>query len=359
MRNQVNVAEKGGKIDSRPVAAWLIIVCALIAILISIGGYTRLTNSGLSIVEWAPVSGIVPPLNEHEWRQEFENYKQYTEFRIANSDMQLDGFKRIFWIEYLHRAIARFIAVAFFAPYAFFLLRRKLSKPFAIRLLLVFALGGAQGALGWYMVKSGLADNPSVSHYRLTAHLGLAVIIYGYLLWLVTGLLMQARHYVPKPAPSVRRAALTCMALIALMQVSGGFMAGTHAGFGYSTFPDMNGEWFPTGMLTLEPLWRNLSDNVITIQFAHRWIAALLVLAIAWLWLTRFRNRNPSMRWLHDAALAVAVIQFCLGAATVLSQVWIPAALAHQMGFVCLLSVLVVLLRLSLAVRTHGMATAC
>ena len=221
----------------------------------------------------------------------------------------------------------------------------------------MFLLGGAQGALGWYMVQSGLANNPAVSHYRLTAHLGLAVIIFGYLLWLVTGLLMQAKQYAPNPAQSVKTAALTCMILIALMQISGGFMAGTHAGFAYSTFPDMNGEWIPTGMLAMEPLWRNLSDNVIAIQFAHRWTAALLVLAIAWLWLTRFQNPNSSLRVLHDAALAIAVVQFALGAATVLSQVWIPAALAHQMGFVCLLSVLVVLLRLSLNVRTHGMAT--
>ena len=362
MTLQQDAARAGRRSNTSWIAAWLIGLCALIAILISVGGYTRLTGSGLSIVEWAPVSGIVPPLNEQQWRSEFENYQQFPEFRIINPDMDLDGFKRIFWIEYLHRAIARGIAFAFLIPYVVFLLRRQLARPLAVRLALVFVLGGAQGALGWYMVQSGLADDPSVSQYRLTAHLSLAVAIYGYLLWLAAGLLAHSRLPRTGAAAPVAAAPMTavlaCMALAALMQVSGGFMAGTHAGFAYNTYPDMNGVLIPAGILALEPAWRNLFDNVIAIQFAHRWTAVALVAAIAWLWLTRFKVRQRWLRGLHDAAGAIALAQFALGVTTLLSRVWMPVALAHQMGFVVLFSILVVMLRVHLEIRNRSAVAA-
>ncbi len=342
--------------DIRPIVAWLTSVCVLIALLISIGGYTRLTNSGLSIVEWAPVSGIIPPLDETQWQNEFEAYQQFPEFKIANPDMTLAGFKRIFWIEYLHRAIARFIAFVFFVPLMYFLLRRRLNKSLAYRLGVVFLLGGVQGAMGWYMVQSGLADNPAVSQYRLTAHLGLAVLIYGYLVWLITGLLMNARQYHPSATLSNKLAVIACLVMIAVMQVSGGFMAGTHAGFAFNTFPDMNGELVPAELLALQPLWRNLFENVTAIQFFHRWLAVVMLLAVVWLWCNRFKFSSKNMRLLHDVALAVVVVQYLLGVSTLLSVVSIPIALTHQMGFVSLVTVLIVLLRLTFDVQYQSTA---
>ncbi len=352
-----DAASGDGRNDLRWVIAWLICVCALIAILISIGGYTRLTNSGLSIVEWAPISGIVPPTDELQWQDEFENYKQFQEFKVINPDLKLGGFKRIFWIEYLHRLIARIIALVFFIPFLVFLIRGQLGRPLALRFALVFVLGGAQGALGWYMVQSGLANDPAVSQYRLAAHLSLAVLIYSYLLWLMIGVLMSARGFTPDAGTKVKRAALACILLAALMQVSGGFMAGTHAGFAFNSYPLMNGELVPAGIVSMEPLWVNLFDNVIAIQWVHRWMAVLLALAVVWLWLVR-SHQDHRVRILHDAALAAVVVQFMLGVTTLLTAVWLPVALMHQAGFVAVCSILIILLRLSVRGGVHGLKCA-
>ena len=320
----------------------------MIYAIIAIGGYTRLTNSGLSIVTWQPVSGIIPPLTEDQWEVEFDIYKQFPEFQIVNPDLTLVGFKQIFWVEYVHRLAGRLVALVFLLPFIYFLFRGYLTRRFIVRLAAVFILGGIQGLLGWYMVKSGLINNPSVSQYRLTAHLSLAVILYSYVLWLSVSLFgFQALERHPS-LPSIRRLAVACIGLVALMQLSGGFMAGTQAGFVINTFPDMNGKWVPDLLFPLSPLWRNLFENVVTIQFIHRWTAVATVLAIAVLWLQRFQIKSKSVKLGIDIAFLAALMQFSLGVSTLLSQVEISIAIAHQSGFVLLLSVLIILIRATL-----------
>ena len=310
---------------------------------IVIGGYTRLTNSGLSIVTWKPVSGVIPPLSADQWQAEFDNYQKFPEFKFVNSDITLDGFKRIFWVEFIHRMAGRLVGLVFLLPFVFFLIRGYIGKALGIRLGIVFILGGLQGLLGWYMVKSGLINDPSVSQYRLTAHLSLAVLLYGYLLWLVIRLIRDQRNPLIQTSALARCIAAVCIGLVALMQISGGFMAGTHAGFVINTFPDMNGEFIPEGIAVLSPAWRNLFENVIMIQFFHRWMAVITFLAFLALWQFRLRRDHSGMKFMFDIVLAIAVVQVVLGISTLISRVAIPVAITHQTGFVVLLSALIVL----------------
>ena len=329
------------------IAAWLLLLCFLIYLLIAVGGFTRLTDSGLSIVEWEPITGVIPPLSQTEWRAEFERYQQYPEYKYTHPDMNLAEFKRIYWVEYLHRLIGRFLAVCFFIPFIYFLIRGHLSRKLILRLSAVFLLGGFQGILGWYMVKSGLAENPAVSQYRLTAHLGLAVVLYSYLLWLALQFVEFNRvvnHYRLK---LVRRYSCGCLALAGLMLVSGGFMSGTHAGYVLNTFPDMNGKWWPDMIISLSPIWRNFFENVITIQFTHRWSAVLTLIAIIGLWSFRFRLEGFHVKLVLDLLLISILLQFCLGILTLLTRVEISIALVHQSGFVLVLSLLILLLRIT------------
>lgn len=334
--------------NPRHLTIWLCIVCVLIYSIILIGGYTRLTESGLSIVDWKPISGVIPPLTHTQWIEEFQLYQQYPEFSVVHPDMNLDGFKKIFFVEYFHRLVGRVIALVFFIPFVYFWLRGYLKTALAARLSAVFLLGALQGLLGWYMVKSGLVDNPSVSQYRLTAHLSLAVVLYAYVLWLTVSSLgwcapsNQAREY-----RRMRAVCLWCLVMAALMQVSGGFMAGTHAGFIMNTFPDMNGVWLPQQLLSLSPVWRNVFENVITIQFLHRWLALGAVLSVGILWIYRFRIRERRNKLMLDACLAAALLQASLGVMTLLSAVQLNLAIAHQAGFVLLLSALVIAYRVA------------
>lgn len=334
-----------GRADTQ-VFSWLLIVCFLVFVLIVVGGYTRLTNSGLSIVEWKPISGVVPPLSSEEWLEEFERYKQFPEYKIVNPDISLSGFKRIYWIEFTHRLIARLVAIVFLVPFLIFAAKKYFDRPMAIRLVFVFVLGGLQGALGWYMVQSGLIRDPSVSQYRLTAHLGMAVLIYGYLLWLTVGVLSRywkMKHPVSK---QTRQLTIICTVLVLIVQITGGLMAGTHAGFIFNTFPDMNGQLVPDGLFALSPVWRNLFENVVTIQFAHRWLAIITVVLVILLWSGRFECQSRRIRMMLDAVMVAAIGQAVLGVSTLLSHVSLLIALAHQTGFIVLLSVLVVLLKL-------------
>ncbi len=330
-----------------PVAVWLLAVCVLIYMVIAVGGYTRLTDSGLSIVAWEPISGVIPPLSQEEWRTEFENYQRYPEYQSVNQQMQLDQFKRIYWIEYIHRLMARLTALAFLLPFLYFLARRWFSPALTLRLSAVFILGGLQGLLGWYMVSSGLTDDPTVSQYRLTAHLSLAILLYGYVLWLAVGLLSMHRPIDDPQMPYFRKTAVVCLCCVALMQLSGGFMAGTHAGFVINTFPDMNGELIPSMLGSLQPWWRNLSENVVTIQFIHRWSATLVIIAAVALWAGRLRTHQPLLRRLADLVLMATGLQFAIGVMTLLSQVHLPIALTHQSAFVLLLTILIITLRVT------------
>jgi len=322
----------------RAIAIWLLAVCALIFIMVVLGGVTRLTRSGLSIVEWQPLMGAIPPLTEAQWLTLFEKYKLTPEYQKVNVGMDLAGFQGIFWLEYFHRLLGRLIGLAFALPFVYFLVRGKIERALAPKLWLLFALGAAQGLLGWLMVASGLVDEPRVSPYRLTAHLGLAILIYGTMFWVALGLLS------PQPAanapPALRRHGLGVTALIAMTILAGGFVAGTRAGFVFNDWPLMHGRWIPEGLYAMQPLWADFFENVATVQFHHRLLAYLLCLALpAWWWLARRQALATRARWLFHLLLAALVVQVALGIATLLYVVPLPLAAAHQAGALLLLSV--------------------
>jgi cytochrome c oxidase assembly protein subunit 15 len=317
-------------LGDRTVALWLLACCALVFAMVVVGGITRLTHSGLSIVEWQPIVGALPPLGESEWRDAFDKYQRTPEYRLVNPEMDLDGFKRIFRWEYAHRLLGRLIGAAFLLPLLWFVARRRIGRPLAWRLAAIFALGGLQGALGWYMVQSGLVDDPRVSQYRLAAHLGVALLIYAAMLWVALDLL---RPRAPEPPPGTRRFAFALVALVFVMAISGSFVAGIRAGLAYNTFPLMNGYVAPPGMFVLDPWYLNFFGNVATVQFDHRLIAWLLALLIPWFWAQVCRSAAPRRaRTAANLLLAALALQITLGIATLLNAVPVPLAAAHQAG---------------------------
>jgi cytochrome c oxidase assembly protein subunit 15 len=315
--------------DRRAVAAWLLLCAAMVCAIVVVGGITRLTRSGLSIVEWQPLIGAIPPLSEAHWQELFARYRETPEYKLVNFAMDLDGFKRIFWWEYVHRLLGRLVGLVYLLPFLWFLARRRIERPLAWKLWGVFALGAFQGALGWLMVKSGLVDDPKVSHLRLTAHLGVALAIIAAQLWIALDLL--------RPREGRRsRLALALAGLVFLMALSGAMVAGLRAGYAYNTFPLMNGHLVPPEWLLLEPWWRNFEYNMATVQLVHRaifWLLAVLV-PLAW-W--RARGRASA-----HALLAAFVLQATLGISTLLLAVPVGLAAAHQAGAVLLLVVALV-----------------
>jgi cytochrome c oxidase assembly protein subunit 15 len=320
-----------GRTETRGASAirlWLFAVAALIAAIVIVGGATRLTESGLSITEWKPVLGALPPLGEAQWLAEFERYKEIPQYRILNRGMSLDEFKVIYWWEWGHRLLGRLIGVAFLVPFLAFWAAGRIDRALAPRLLALLALGGAQGALGWYMVMSGLVDRVSVSQYRLAAHLTLAVVIFAAVLWVALGI-ERARGRVT--ATRAGQAALALLGLVLLQVAAGGFVAGLRAGMGYNTWPLIDGAIVPAGLWVMEPWWRNLFENALTVQFLHRTIAYAIALAAV---------VNAAVLWRASSALrgsalllaAVVLAQSAIGIATLLAQVPIGLALAHQAG---------------------------
>ncbi len=337
-RAKVHCANNGAWI-----AFWLLTVAALIFIMVVLGGVTRLTRSGLSIVEWQPIAGAIPPLSETQWLESFAKYQQTPEYQSVNAGMDLAGFKDIFWLEYFHRLLGRLIGLAFLLPFLFFLARRQIGRALAPKLWLLFALGAAQGLLGWLMVKSGLVDIPRVSPYRLTAHLGLAILIYGGVLWVALGLLYPKSPAAASGTP-LRRFGFAVTGLIFLMILSGGFVAGTHAGFVFNDWPLMQGRLIPEGLLTLEPWWRNGFENLAAVQFNHRLLAYLLCLVIPAYWLAARRQAlDARTRWLTHSLPAVLAVQVTLGITTLLFVVPVPLAAAHQAGALVLFTLSILL----------------
>ena len=320
--------------DRHAVAAWLFLCCALLFALIVVGGVTRLTHSGLSITEWQPIIGTLPPLTDSDWADAFAKYRTTPEYRQINPGMTLDAFKRIFWWEYAHRLLGRVIGVAFLLPYLWFLARRRIPRGYAGALFAIFVLGGAQGALGWYMVQSGLVDDPRVSQLRLAAHLGLAFLIFGAMFWVALSLSRPSAG--GAGSPSLRRFAFLLTALIYVMVLAGGLVAGIRAGFAYNTFPLMNGRWIPPGLLLLEPWYRNFIDNMTTVQFDHRLLAWALAALVPWFaWRVHATPEvDARVRRAASFLLALLVVQIALGIATLLLVVPLPLAAAHQAGAV-------------------------
>lgn len=338
--------------DARSVALWLFLCAALVYAMIVLGGVTRLTQSGLSMVNWEPVMGIVPPLSDAEWQATFEQYRSFPEYQQVNRGMSLAAFKQIFYVEYAHRILGRLIGVAFLVPLLVFVAVGRITRPMIPRFATMFALGALQGLMGWFMVMSGLVDRPSVSQYRLTAHLLLAVVIYAFILWTALGLWRGTSGPGRRAAPG-----WGVLALVVLMIASGGFVAGTHAGFVYNTFPLMGADWLPAGAWSLTPGWRNLFENVVTIQFTHRVLAALVALAVLAWWVTVWRL-EPDHRTrgaAHLMALAL-VVQVMLGISTLLLRVPVVLGAAHQAGAIALLSLVLIHLHLHRHPRPDGAA---
>jgi len=320
--------------SARAIAWWLLACAAMVFAMAVIGAITRLTGSGLSMVEWRPLIGALPPLGEAEWQRVFDLYRVTPEYRLINAGMELDAFKRIFFWEWFHRLWGRSIGVVFALPFLWFWLTGRIARPLLPRLVGLLLLGGLQGLLGWFMVKSGLVDRPSVSHYRLAAHLGLAVLIYGLLVWQAWILLTTAA---PVSAPGLRRHIAISLVLAALTMLWGAFVAGLDAGLAYNTFPLMDGRLLPPESWNLIPTWINPFDNTALVQFIHRWLAITTGIAVLALWV-RGRNAQPTLRSAMTVAAIIVVAQVALGIATLLLEVPVWLGAAHQAGALVLLT---------------------
>jgi cytochrome c oxidase assembly protein subunit 15 len=320
---QGNIAD-----NNKKVANWLLICCALVFIMVVLGGVTRLTGSGLSMVDWRPVVGWLPPLSDEAWQRTFDMYQQTPEFLKVNAHMDVNDFKGIFWLEYLHRLLGRMIGIVFLVPFLVFVWRGYIHKNEWPKYALMFVLGGLQGVLGWYMVKSGLVDNPAVSQYRLVAHLAAAFLIYAYMFWVALTLIYPTDSSTPHPW---YKKTLALTTLITVTVLSGGFVAGLKAGKIYNTFPMMGEYWAPPGMFALEPWWRNLFDNMATVQFDHR-VLAIVTLALIIVYWAKIRKTDLPARVAKgvNALLHTAVLQVALGVATLLLIVPISLAAIHQ-----------------------------
>lgn len=317
----------------RAVAIWLLVCAAMIFAMVVIGGVTRLTESGLSIVEWRPVTGTLPPLNDAQWQAEFDKYRQIDQYRQLNAGMSLEEFKVIFFWEWFHRFWGRLIGLVFFVPFVWFLWTGAVRGALALKLGGIFALGGLQGFVGWWMVTSGLRENMiAVSHIRLAAHLGLALIIHASIVWVALDLLRGVRASTP-----ARKGGLALTGLVFATILAGALVAGLDAGMTHNTFPLMDGRLFPAGYLDLDPAWRNAFDNAIAVQFNHRWLGiACAAAACVYAWRVRPAERADRL-WVLAPAYA-ACAQAALGIATLLFWVPLPLAASHQAGAVILLS---------------------
>ena len=292
------------------------------------------------MTDWQPISGAVPPLSDAAWAEEFARYQESPEFQKKNSHMDVDDFKGIFWLEYLHRLLGRLIGIMFFVPFVWFVYRGYIVKRDTPKYMLMFVLGGMQGLLGWYMVKSGLVDNPQVSQYRLTAHLVSAFLIYAYMFWVALSLLAE-KHGEKHPwfRKSVALTALICITII-----SGGFVAGLKAGKIFNTFPMMGEHWIPPGLFAMSPTWLNFFENMVTVQFDHRWLAiATFVAIIVWTFNSAKAALPPLAARASKALLHTAILQVALGIATLMLAVPIALGALHQAIAMLLFTVAILL----------------
>jgi cytochrome c oxidase assembly protein subunit 15 len=308
------------------IADWLLFVAALVFLMVVVGGITRLTESGLSIVRWEPVSGTLPPLSADQWQAAFDAYRDSPQYRQINSGMSLAEFKQIFFWEYVHRLLGRLIGLAFALPLLWFAWKKAIPRGYGWRLTVLLALGGLQGAIGWWMVASGLVDRPEVSHIRLAIHLLTDFLIFAGLIWTALDLRALARDQTARPAkmPTV---AIWTLSLLGLQFLFGAYVAGLEAGYAFNTWPGMGDELFPSGTPMLEPFLSNFVDNPIVVQFVHRWLAFAVAIAAGMLARAAWKARLAGMARLVVAAVA---IQILLGIATILTGVELWLGVAHQ-----------------------------
>ncbi|MCX6353144.1 MAG: COX15/CtaA family protein [Bacteroidetes bacterium] len=328
----------------RAIFIWLITGCLLVAAMVVIGGITRLTGSGLSITKWDIVTGTLPPMSDAAWQQEFQHYRESPQYQQINSHFGVEDFKSIYWWEYLHRLVGRAIGMVFLLPFLYFVIRKKIDKPFAIKLFVIFILGGLQGFLGWAMVASGLVDKPYVSHYRLAAHLITAFITYAYTFWLALDVLFDAKTTSSSSKKPFGSLPLWLLGVTTLQIIYGAFVAGKKAGIGYNTWPKMGDKWVADGMNIIEPAYKNLLDNPIVLQFIHRTIALILVALVGWLWLShRKKSMGGSQRFALKFIVFAILLQFTLGVLTLVYVVPIELAVLHQLGALFLYTAVVFL----------------
>jgi cytochrome c oxidase assembly protein subunit 15 len=309
--------------------------------MVIIGGITRLTGSGLSITEWKPIMGAIPPMNDEDWQTAFQKYQQIPQFQKLNYDFTIEDFKSIFWWEYIHRLVARFIGIVFIVPFLWFYFKGMLDSKTTRKVLFLFALGILQGLIGWLMVKSGLSERTSVSHIRLAIHLVTAFITFGFTLFFALGILLKEEH--PEATNKFNGFIKLLLATVTVQIIYGAFVAGMHAGKIYNTFPLMNGKIIPEGLGFMKPVWLNFFDNQVAVQFIHRILAFLIIVLTFVLLMNKSKFNNFQKRGINFLTAAVS-IQFILGVMTLLTQVNIPLALIHQAGAFLLFSVCVYLL---------------
>ena len=342
---------------TRAVALWLFLICGMLLVMVSLGGATRLTGSGLSIMEWAPLMGALPPLSDAEWQRLFALYQKIPQYSLVNQGFGLDGFKHIFWLEWAHRLWGRLISLAFIAPLVWFALRGSIDRRLAKRLGLLFLLGGLQGAIGWFMVASGFAeDSTAVSPYRLVIHLAMALTLYAAILWTALSLWRDTsdrRTVVPAPGLRLLTGA-TCLS-VAVTILAGGFVAGLHAGMTYNSFPLMDGSLVPAGYARLQPFLRNLTENIAAVQFDHRVMATLTAMLALATVVVGLRQRVAGH--LRTALLALGVVvagQYALGVTTLLWIVPVSLGTAHQAMAVLVLTAALTALHAQVGYRQVG-----
>lgn len=328
------------------VEKWLMLGAILVLLMIVIGGITRLTESGLSIVHWKPITGILPPLNETAWQNEFEHYQSSPEFQLKNNHFTLDDFKKIYFWEYLHRFLGRLTGIIFIVPFLYFSFTRKIKDPKLFKnLLIILLLGALQGYAGWYMVQSGLVKNPHVSHYRLAIHLGLALILLSFIIWEILKIRIPIINYEYPKHRKIRNLLRIGFVLLGVQIIFGAFMSGLKAGFVYPTFPKMGHEWLPQSVINAfqEIGLLSLVENPISVQFIHRWLGASILLFILWVFIKSRKEllsagQSKSIKMiLHTTSL-----QFALGVLTLLFSVPIVLGVLHQLVAVMLLITLVI-----------------
>lgn len=321
-------ATPGYSTTARPlaIARWLNAVAALIVAMVIVGGITRLTESGLSITEWKPISGIIPPLTTAQWQAEFANYQRIPEYQQLNRGMTLDGFKAIFFWEYLHRVLGRVIGMAFALPLLWFWVRKAIPAGYKPRLLALLALGGLQGAIGWWMVASGLVERTDVSHIRLTVHLLTALFILAGIVWTALDLMALHRNRLAAPAWLTWLGAGAVLTLFVQLMF-GALTAGLDAGYAFSSWPLMGDAWFPASTPMMTPAIANAFDNPVVVQFIHRWFAFAAAGLLVWMAARAIRSGALRAGWL---VIVLVIVQIGLGIATLLSGVQIDIAVAHQ-----------------------------
>lgn len=328
---------------NRPMIIWLFTGCLLIYMMVLIGGITRLTNSGLSMVEWN-YTGSLPPLNEEEWTEEFNKYRQSPEFKLINYRFSLEDFKRIFWWEFFHRFLGRTIGIVFLIPFFYFILKRELSFDFKKKLFFLLFIGATQGLIGWFMVKSGLQKNPHVSHYRLATHLITAFTVFGFTFWYALDLIYPYRE--SRRDKAIWKYSIILLSVIVLQVIYGAFVAGLKAGYLYPTFPKMGDSWMPNSVYTqLNPILKNFTEGQAGVQFIHRCLG-FIILALAIVLFLRIKKHSHTLlqRKIVNWMFIIISSQFLLGVATVIFNVSIAIALIHQTGAFLVFSILLYLI---------------